>query len=81
MTATKITSLAQLRRHAYAGEHNYFICTADGAARSRKTIHHWSAHFYVVNHVDGSEQKLSTKQMRTRSTIAHAIDTGAFYKL
>lgn len=74
----KIESVEQLKDESKnAGD--FFILLNYGL-RSSKRIWWNGTHFLILNHIDGTEQKLTESELFTLSNIGVAIEKGACYK-
>lgn len=75
----KIESVDQLKEESKnAGE--FFILLNYGL-RSSKRIWWNGTHFFVLNYIDNTEQKLTPEQLHSEATnIGKAIDKNAFFK-
>jgi hypothetical protein len=74
----RINNAKALRRSVAEGQREFLICLQAGIF-SRKTIAACAdGRFKIVNHVDDSVQKLTARQLYTRSNIGNAMRLGAF---
>jgi hypothetical protein len=74
----QIKNLKALRQSLAAGQRGYRILL-NGGGYSRKTITaSTGGRFHIVNHIDESVQKLTGRQLSTRSNIGEAMRLGAF---
>jgi hypothetical protein len=73
--------IEELRQRVQAGHRDFAVMLAGGAALSRKTISLVSLstgeQWRIVNHIDGSRQRLSTAELWTESHIGTALDRNA----
>ena len=76
----KITNIKQLKKEATNGL-DCFISLAGGLIRSSKTIYFNGKHFTIYNDIDGTEQKLTEKQLATNTNIIEAIKNKALIKI
>lgn len=68
----------QLREAIAKGHHEFRILLQYGLY-SAKTIHlSADGRFTVVNHIDGTKQRLTVKQLYTESNIGEAMEHSAF---
>jgi hypothetical protein len=73
-----IHNVRELRRALRGGHREFRLLLADGAAFSRKTITLLrDGRFRVVNHIDDSVQKLSGRQLYSRSNIGQGMRWGS----
>ena len=73
-----IRNTRELRRSIARGRHEYRLCLKGGLF-SRKTIGlSPDGRFEVENHIDGSEQSLTGRQLYSESNIGTAMKRGAF---
>jgi hypothetical protein len=73
-----IKNTRELRRALAAGHHDFRLRLRGGLC-SRKTITlSPDGRFQVENHIDGSEQTLSGRQLYSESNIGKAMKHGAF---
>ena len=73
-----IRNARELRRMIAAGRHDYRLCLRYGLF-SRKTIAlSPEGRFEIENHIDGSEETLSGRQLYSESNIGAAMKRGAF---
>jgi hypothetical protein len=74
----KIRNPRQLRAAIAHGHHEFRILLQYGVY-SAKTIHLLAnKRFAVLNHVDGTKQRLTVKQLYTESNIGEAMEHSAF---
>jgi hypothetical protein len=74
----QIRNTRQLRE-AIAGGHHEFRIVLRYGVYSGKTIYlSANGRFLVDNHIDNTEQRLTDKQLHTRSNIGKAMECGAF---
>lgn len=75
---TKIESVEQLKEESKdAGD--FFILLNYGL-RSSKRIWWNGTHFFILNNIDDTEEKLTPEQLYTESNIGKAINVGSLYK-
>ena len=72
-----IKNTRELRR-AIAEGHEEFRLSLRSGLFSRKTITLSGNRFHIVNHIDGSEQALTGRQLYTLSNLGRAMQMGAF---
>jgi hypothetical protein len=68
-----ITSVEQLKQLAQSDNGIDVAIILQGGLRSSKTIYYFDNKFLVCNDIDGSEQRLTEKQLFTHSNIGEAI--------
>lgn len=74
----QIKNVKALREAIAAGQRGFRILL-NGGIYSRKTITESAGgRFHIVNHIDESVQKLTGRQLYTRSNIGEAMRLGAF---
>jgi hypothetical protein len=74
----QIKNVKALQQSLAAGQRRFRILL-NGGIYSRKTITASSGgRFHIVNHIDESVQRLTGRQLYTRSNIGEAMRKGAF---
>lgn len=74
---TKIKNVRELRKAIAGGQHEFRILL-QGGLYSWKTITPCAGRFDVVNHIDETLQRLTGRQLYTRSNIGEAMRSGTF---
>jgi hypothetical protein len=76
----RVESVGQLKKLVKAGKHGYFINLNFGCVSS-KEIYFEKNKFLIENMIDGSGQKLTSKQIMSRkyTNIGEAIQKKAFF--
>ena len=76
----KIKSVEELKKESAEGA-DFFILLNDGLRSSKHICYEDDEKkFYVLNEIDGSEQRLTERGLFTKSNIGEAIGKGALYK-
>jgi hypothetical protein len=76
----KVMNTAELRKSILNGQREFALALQAGMY-SRKTIRIKLGLFRVVNHIDGSKQWLTGRQLYTRSNIGRNMRIGAFFPI
>jgi hypothetical protein len=75
----RVNSVEELKAESAEGA-DFFI-VLDFGVRSRKRIRWDGEHFYILNCIDNTKQRLTPKELHSGLTnIGKAIDKGAFFK-
>lgn len=78
----QIRDIRQLRQSISKGCNEFRLILRGGGLFSRKTIMLSSdGQFVVTNHIDGTVQKLSGRQLHSQSNIGKAMKLGALIAL
>jgi hypothetical protein len=75
----RIKNVTALRQSLATGQREFRLLLGDGYIYSRKTVTPCSdGRFKIVNHIDDSVQRLTGRQLYTRSNIGKAMRLGSF---
>jgi len=75
----KIKNVKALRKSIADGQREFRLLLGDGYIYSRKTVSPCAdGRFKIVNHIDDSVQRLTGRQLYTRSNIGKAMRLGSF---
>jgi hypothetical protein len=78
---SQVKSVNDLKESCVTDGQGFYILL-DGGIISRKFISYEqrSKKFFVDNYIDGSNQRLTSRQLYTQSNIGKAIERGRFYR-